>query len=34
VQSARTQPPVSPEQMQSELAARWLPAEQLAPDRR
>ena len=34
VQSAHAQPPVSPEQMQAELAARWLPAEQLTPDRR
>ena len=31
--SRRSQPPAmaSPEQMQAELAARWLPAEQLAP---
>jgi hypothetical protein len=33
-QPSRSQPPVSPEEMQAELAARWLPAEQLAPTRR
>ena len=33
-QRSRTQPAVSPEQMQAELAARWLPADQLAPTRR
>jgi hypothetical protein len=32
--SYRSQPPASPEEMQAELASRWLPAEQLAPTRR
>ena len=30
---SRSRPPVAPEEMQSELAARWLPADQLAPAR-
>lgn len=32
--SSRSQPAVSPDEMQAELAARWLPADQLAPTRR
>lgn len=32
--SSRSQPAVSPDEMQAELAARWLPADQLAPARR
>ena len=33
-QPSRSQPPVAPEEMQAELASRWLPAEQLTPTRR
>mgnify|MGYP006277864219 CR=1 FL=1 len=33
-QRSRTPPPVSPEEMQAELASRWLPADQLVPTRR
>jgi hypothetical protein len=33
-QPSRSQPPVAPDEMQAELASRWLPAEQLAPTRR
>jgi hypothetical protein len=32
--SSRSQPAVSPDEMQAELAARWMPADQLAPARR
>ena len=32
--SSRSQAAVSPDEMQAELAARWLPADQLAPARR
>jgi hypothetical protein len=34
VQAPPAQSSVSPEEMQAELAARWLPADQLAPARR
>lgn len=31
---SRSQPAVAPEEMQAELAARWMPADRLAPPRR
>jgi hypothetical protein len=34
VARSRSEPTATPEAMQAELAARWLPAEQLEPARR